>query len=443
MTLNEMQICLLKYKKHLAFLVAVAIVLCAVFIDITKTYTAEVFIKYTGTDANQGLTENGKQLDPHEISDAILIKRAMDAIDTDDITFAKVSRGLEIVPIIPTEEEEKHASWIENFSTYDQTDEKRQFPIYYSVKLTTDESPEIARNLVRSLVEQYCVYYVEQYASVGDIAGIYDDYVLDYDYFETAQILKEKISSNMEYLSNIANNDVNYRSVTNGYSMLDLHAMFKKLLETKLAGVSQKIIDEGISKDSIRLTTTLKNKAETEGLKSEEKAQNAASQRELMDVYSEKNKEYLWDVYESSKEEGNQVRTDTDRDKRHASKKTTYDQMMLDYVNFACESENFAIDKKYSEQYMTAFSGEDTVNGEVEAELKSVVDEYNKIYKMTEVAIQDYNEFKSGRYVCKVSGIVSGDNTPTVFYYTVSIALALSIGLAFIIASELKKKRKI
>lgn len=443
MTLTDVQNCLLKYKKSIAFLVAFAIILCTAFINITKSYTAEVFIKYTGEDASKGLTENGKQLDPHEISDAIIVKRAIDDTGARDITFAKVRRGLEITPIVPTAEEEKHASWIENFSSYDENEEKREMPIYYSVKLTTDVGPEIARNLVRSLVEQYCIYYVENYASESDMIGIYDKSVMEYDYFETVEFLKKKITHNINYLENIASGDINYRSAKNGYSVMDLSSKFANLLDTRLSSVAQKILEQGISKDGDGLALTLKNKAEKQGAMSEQKKTDADTQLELMKVYAEKNKEYLWNMYEQEKSEGEQVRSETERDNSHASRKTTYDQMTLDYVSYMQESENLIIDKEQNEKNVDYFSGMGSKNDEIEAELSEIISEYNKIYKLAEEVIRDYNGYKSARYVCKVSGIVSGDNTPTVFYYTLSIVLALLCGCAIAFILELKRKNKI
>ena len=56
MSVSELQSYLLKYKKFLAIFVSVALLLCATFINVSQSYTAEIYIKYLGDKAESGLT---------------------------------------------------------------------------------------------------------------------------------------------------------------------------------------------------------------------------------------------------------------------------------------------------------------------------------------------------------------------------------------------------
>ena len=83
MSVNELQLYLLKYKKILAIFVSLSIFLCAIFINVSQSYTAEIYIKYLGDKAEEGLSENGKELNPYEISDALVVKKALENIGTE------------------------------------------------------------------------------------------------------------------------------------------------------------------------------------------------------------------------------------------------------------------------------------------------------------------------------------------------------------------------
>ena len=57
-----------------------------------------------------------------------------------------------------------------------------------------------------------------------------------------------------------------------------------------------------------------------------------------MELYAEKNFDYMWEVM-GGDENSTQVWHDTERDNRYSPLKTTYDQMMLDYVDYATNIE--------------------------------------------------------------------------------------------------------
>ena len=125
MSISEFQSYLLKYKKSLAIFVALSLLLCAIFINISQSYTAEIYIKYLGDKAESGLTENGKELNPYEISDALVVKKALDSIGVENTSYNTIRKNISISPIILSSEKAKYASYIENFSDYENTEENK------------------------------------------------------------------------------------------------------------------------------------------------------------------------------------------------------------------------------------------------------------------------------------------------------------------------------
>ena len=98
MSISDFQDYLLKYKKPLAIFVALSLLLCMVFINITQNHTAEVFIKYLGENAELGLTPNNNELNPYEISDALIVKKALESIGEKGANYNSVRKSITITP---------------------------------------------------------------------------------------------------------------------------------------------------------------------------------------------------------------------------------------------------------------------------------------------------------------------------------------------------------
>ena len=113
MSISDFQDYLLKYKKPLAIFVAFSLLLCAFFINITQSRTAEIFIKYLGENAEMGLTPNNQELNPYEISDALIVKKALESIGEKSANYNSVRKNITITPIILSSEEAKYASYID------------------------------------------------------------------------------------------------------------------------------------------------------------------------------------------------------------------------------------------------------------------------------------------------------------------------------------------
>lgn len=441
MSVNEFQSYLSKHKKHLAIFVSLSLLLCVVYMNISQSYTAETFIKYLGENAELGLTPNSSELNPYEISDALIVKKALKSIGAESANHNLVRKNIMVTPVILSSEEAKYASYIDNFSDYENTEENKTQPVYFSVKFTTDQSHEFARKFLTALIEEYRIYYVEKYAYNDDMTLISEKAVMQYDYFETADILENKLRNNISYLKNIIASDTDFRSSQTGYSMSDLAAEYESILQNDLASVSQLIVEKGISKNGAVLKNALQNRADNAILESNTKAEKATSKKELLKTYSKKNKEYVWNA--SNIEDEYQIYPDTERDRIYNTDKTVYDQMILDYVDHRIKSKDLLIDKDFYLNNIKHFSDESVQDPQAEQLLSTICGKYNAIQQLTEKTICDYNNFKSARYLSNVSGIATSENISEVIYLASTLVLSLGFGIIVIVFLELKRKKKI
>lgn len=444
MKIMDLQNSLLKYKAPLAFFVAICILLCNLGIGVVQSHTAETYIKFLGDNAVEGLTPDGKYpLNPYEMTNASVLANAMDRVGELGDNNLKIIEGLTITPVVPYAEEEKYNSWIDSFDDYETSEENKAFDVYYRVSFTSDKGPEHARKVLKAILEEYKSFYVEKYGYESDVLELSDEAVLGYDYFESAQLLEAKIENDIEYFTNLSESDGDYRSPSTSYTANDIVSMYTNLRDTALASVYNNILEDGIARDAETLAANLKTKAEEAGMDRDRNNQKAQTQIELMQVYSKKNKNYLWDA-KYADEESEQVREDTERDYVHSLDKSVYDSMMLEYSNLATSAAYSNIDEKYNNKYAESFLGTaDAENASIQAALEDICSKLNTIHDIAEETIEDYNHYKSAKFIQSITGISVSKTMGEAICYAATIVLSLGLGVVVIILTELKKKGKI
>ncbi len=435
MLLREYLFGIFEYRRITAFLVAVSVLLCTMKLKSSESYTAQIVIKYTDPRAEEGFTENGSQINPYEINSPLVVKNALSVLGFKNVNTEAVCSGLAITPIVPTAEDEKYASWIAQFSDYENTEEQKRHTVYYSVKFTTPLGKDYAKRVLNAVISQYRLYYVENYTFNKDITNLSGDAALEYDYYDTVDMLRKKINNNIEYLTQIASDDVDYRSPQTGYSLTDLAAEYKSLAEQDLSVAERMVVENGLTKNALSLKNTLQNKMTEASYDINLNTRMSETQKTLMDVYSEKNKQYLWDEQngiDGSGSVGSQVRENTERNTAYVQGTSVYDRLVLDYVRYRTNAMNAEIDRQHYETDAAAFSdmsGNTVLRGDLEKRLQSTCDSFNALYALTKKTLTDYNSYKAAQSITCISGVVAHKTANTIFLYAVSFVLAVMMGL--------------
>lgn len=427
---------LYEHKKIFVILLAVSVVLCAVKLKLDESYTSEILIKYIGAKAEDGLAENGEKINPYEIKSPIVIKNALSELGLKTANIDEISRNIIVTPIIPTAEQEKYASWIDKFADYENTEEEKKSTVYYSVKYTTSKGNDYAKRMLSAVISQYRLYYVENYTYNYDITNLSGEAAMQYDYYDTVDMLRKKIKSSTEYLVKISEAEKDYRSPQTGYSLLDLAAEYKSLAEQDLSVAERMVVEKGITKNAWYLRNALKNKVTDSAYDIDLNNKQAETQKNLMTVYSEKNKQYLWDNEKrnnnSDNSESSQVRSGVERDDVYSQNKSVYDQLVLDYVKYRTEALNTDIDRQHYEADADSFPDgfdDNALQNELETSLKNTYEKFNNLYALTKNTLDDYNAYKSAQSIACISGVVAHKTANTVFYYAVGFVLALMLGV--------------
>lgn len=442
MTVTDIQNILLKYMRPLALFVAIVVLLCHGYLEIAQTHTATVYIKYLGEKAENGQAANGSALKPYEINDSYVVGEALKQLGINDIKAASLAQKITVTPVLSTAEQEKYASWIDQFSSYEETEDEKLNPVYYCIQFESEDGVQFAQDFLGALVQQYRIRYGQKYVGQWMVVAETESTILNADYFIAAQRILDRMESNMDYLRTIINGDKNYRSPNTGYSINDLMDAHAFLLETKIAPVNRYILDLGISKDADTLIASLRHSIANAQLDSEKSAQKADTQEHLMAVYAEKNYEYMWEVIDGD-EDNSQVRHDAERDKRYNTVKTTYDQMMLDYVGYATTSRDLLIDKAYNESYLSQFTTVSATNEALDENMAEIYAEYQQLHDLTVRTLEDYNAYLAAQHLMQVSGVQVEETLPDLLYYAVSGILSVGLGVVYVLFLELKREKMI
>lgn len=442
MTVTDIQNALLKHKRLLALFVAIVVLLCHFYLGIAQTHTATVYIKYVGENAENGQAANGSALKPYEITDSYVVGETLKQLGINDIKASSLAQKITVTPVLSTAEKEKYASWIEQFSSYEETEDNKLNPIYYCIQFESEEGIVFARDFLGALVQQYRIHYAQKYIGQHIVVAETEAAILNADYFVAAQRLQERLETNIDYLQTIVNGDKNYRSPNTGYSISDLIEAHAFLLETRLAPANRYILDLGISKDADTLISSLYHSIDNAQLDSEKNAQKAETQEQLMALYAEKNYEYMWEVVDGD-EDNSQVRQDAERDDRYNTVKTTYDQMMLDYVGYATASRDLLIDKAYNECYLSQFTTVSATSEVLDEDLARIYAQYQQLHDLTVRTLEDYNAYLSAQHLMQVSGIQVEETLPDLLFYAVGGILSAGLGVVCVLFLELKRAKKI
>ena len=427
-----------KRKNLIALFVAVALLACHAYLLVGQSYTAAVYIKYLEESAADGITTNGSVLDPYEISEPFIVGKALAQMGMTNANVNAVAQRIRVTPVNSNAEQLKYASWLDQFSNYEKTEEEKATPVYYRIEFKSPEGIQFSRAFLTALIQQYRSFYTERYAGYCEVAVIPGSTVFDADYFYAVDLLQTQIENTRAYLTGILESDFDYRSSVTGYSLQDLIDAYDLLIETEIAPVTQYILDNGISKDVLTLAAELRQQADSAQRSSDENATKAATQVEMMLLYAEKNHEYVSSVI-TPDDYDNQVFGEVERDKDYQRIFSTYDQMMLDYVDYASQSEDLLIDKAYINANLEKFSDGTSAVSAPTDEIKSIYDQYAYLMDMTTKTLDGYNTFKSGRVVMQVSGIRITEALPDMLYYMLSGILALCLSCGLIVVDEVKE----
>ena len=407
-----------------------------------QTYTATMDIQYLNDGASKGLTPTGEKLDPEEIRSAIIVNSALENIGL-DCNVDYIRNSLTVQSILTEDEEERKKAVLEKGEEYDIT------PTNYRVLLTLDSSysGENAQNIMTAIVNQYMIWYGNQYVISRTKPGALDETLLDkFDYIVALDQISEEIDNILNYIYICGES---FRSSQTGFSFYDLQTQLELLRDTRLEDIYVKTLKSGITQDPELLRDYYNSDIADNNLLREKLLREAEEMKKLLDVYEQRMKEAQSsssannksDGTENAEDEGsspiilNKVYEIYDSNENPVYTQNSYEKLMDTYAEYY--SKIYAIDKtitrdKYILSYFSGVSAvaDATSQENIHDEILGLIKRVNSIYEQVNIVGTEYNQSEIANNIRVKSSAISTKGVNIELYMLLGAILFLGLGCA-------------
>lgn len=395
------------------------------FFKSKQTYTASVTIEYTNDDASKGYAPDGTKIKPEEIVSSKNISNAMDNLSL-NISSDYIRNCIQIKSIIPKDEKEKKEAALQNGEKYE------YFATKYKIFFTVDssKSKEFASDVLNSLLSEYYINYSESHINKDTIPVNIKTLIKDnYDYLEIAEIMNTSVSDTLNYLNTQQETYPDFRSANTGYSFKDLYNEYTNISNEQIPNIFSYIFQNKITKDYELLVQKYKNRINSNKLEKQTKDTDLKQLASLIESYATKSKEQV--VYNNENKNDNEFVIKNVED--HTSvDKTTYDKLILQYVDTLEAEEKLNIDTNYCKNVLNTYNENKQNSVEIIHILnKKILNEMTilkKDYKILEQTTNELNEILGAKNIKTKTNIIVNEKFNIKFYMLMAFVVFIIIG---------------
>ncbi len=433
-----------KWKIGILLIVIISLLFVRVYVNRNQTYTAEIIIRYTDNNAKSGYTPNGEKLDVYEITSPTIILSALEDLNIKDSVEVIRSR-VTITPIIPTEVLEIQKSKTKAGEDYE------YFATDYSVRYTvgSNRDGEHARDILDAIIKNYSIYYSGQYLNMGNIPEVdFDTNVGIHDYLEIAEIMETTTKDTISNLENYQNINPNFRSALTGLSFTDIITEYNIIKEFDLPALFQNILNSQITQNKEVLLKKYIHRKEQYILQNTNKINESDIALSLMEAFADSSKS-VPNAY-NREEPGQDFNThDIIISDRFGKTKTTYDNLVDNYVQAGVNAENMLVDAVYCENVISAFSNPvdegidfNLAKESADKSIRYIKTKLSDLYIITHNTMKNYNELNASNNIVSLSGINIISGIAKNLYYLLAMVIGSLLGIIMAITIEIVIKLK-
>ena len=428
----------LRYLKQfslLIFLLAVFGALAVFFYGHSQQrYIASTVIQYTNDGAKEGYTPDGSPLNVEEIYSSTVIDAALTDLGYQS-NIDSIRSNCYVEEVIPETQQKLNEALLE----------KGEDPSYvadtYRVNYVgdNDTGEDYARNMLDAIIKNYYEFYAEKYVEEPlQSNGVSVLAEGDYDYIESAQVLEDSVSEMLDYLLDKRASQPYFRSVETGYTYNDLYRIYNFLYNYEIPSLYAAILSNAETSDIDLLMSRLTKECEDMQLYIENRQERADFLKDLIDHYSERNKDMMDYHYHSSNsgDAGTEyILKDVERDRENSDKETTYDGLIQEYVDLNIGIRQKEIEKEHKEYLLSVFEtalhseGRKTFSPE---EIRQKIDHCANLateyYQYVENTGRELNRQMSANYLTMISSISVQPAVNLKLYLAIAIVLFAIVG---------------
>ena len=407
-----------------------------------QSYTAQSIIKYNYSNAEDGKTPSGEDLDVSEIFSSTVVKEAIEnlglTVNVDTIRSGGTVTG--IVPDDVTKTQEAKIDKGEDVEKYHSTE--------YIVKLSvsSDYSTEYVRTMLDEILSCYFANFGEKYVDYSTIPN--NAAALDgqgYDYIEQAEILNNTVAQITANLGNCQAAHPEFVSSTTGLSLSDLLDEYNYVSDVEIPYLFSEILGGKLTQNREVLLKKYQERYNTYVMDGDVDSEKVAAVLEVIQSYGNKNKDgslYYQRGARSGTEDdtGGFVLSDVYEEDTNIDRTTVYDNLISDYVTILNRQSNTVIDAAYCQYIIGVFqdaadstdvSSENQAFSQqsVEQEIDALQSQLNSLYESLSITMKEYNEYCGAVNLGVLASTTVSEKINVKLYILLGVAVFFILGV--------------
>ena len=407
-----------------------------------QSYTAQSIIKYNYSNAEDGKTPSGEDLDVSDIFSSTVVKEAIEnlglTVNVDTIRSGGTVTG--IVPDDVTKTQEAKIDKGEDVEKYHSTE--------YIVKLSvsSDYSTEYVRTMLDEILSCYFANFGEKYVDYSTIPN--NAAALDgqgYDYIEQAEILNNTVAQITANLGNCQAAHPEFVSSTTGLSLSDLLDEYNYVSDVEIPYLFSEILGGKLTQNREVLLKKYQERYNTYVMDGDVDSEKVAAVLEVIQSYGNKNKDgslYYQRGARSGAEDdtGGFVLSDVYEEDTNIDRTTVYDNLISDYVTILNRQSNNVIDAAYCQYIIGVFqdaadstdvSSENQAFSQqsVEQEIDALQSQLNSLYESLSITMKEYNEYCGAVNLGVLASTTVSEKINVKLYILLGVAVFFILGV--------------
>ena len=400
-----------------------------------QRYIASVVIQYANQGAKDGFTPDGSPLNVEEIYSSTVIDAALKDLGYHSNIDA-IRSNCYVEEIIPESQQKLNEVLLDKGeqSTY----VADTYRVYFIGGSST--SANYAWNVLDAIIKNYCEFYTEKYVEErlqnNGVSALAHG---KYDFIESAQVLEDAVSQMLDYLLSQRAARPYFRSIETGYTYADLYDIYNYLYAYEIPSLYATILGNAETSDIEVLMNRLMKSCEDLDLTIENRRQQADYVKQLIDNYSDRNKEMMDYHYHNSNSQNigtEYILKDVEYDRENGDKETTYDGLIQEYVDLNIGIQNREIEKQHNEYLLSVFRAAMNAQGrqtfsaeEIQEKIDHCANLVTEYYQYVEETGRELNRYLSADYLTMVSSINVSTAVNIKLYLVIAVVLFTLVGV--------------
>ena len=371
-----------------------------------QAYTAQSIIKYNYSQAEDGKTPSGGELDVSEIFSSSVVKQAIENLDL-TVNVDTIRSGGTVTPIVPDDVAKTQAAKIEKG---EDVEEYQSTEYLVALSLSSNYDTEYARTMLDEILSCYFASFGEKYVdyyTIPNNASALDGH--GYDYLEQAEILKNTVSEISSNLINCQKSHPEFISSHTGMSLSDLLDEYNYVGDVEIPYLFSEILGGKLTQNREVLLKKYQERYNTYIMEGDVDTEKVAAVLEVIQSYGNKNKDgslYYQKGARTGTEDdaGGFVLSEVYEYDTKVDRTTVYDTLISDYVTILNRKSSNVIDAAYCQYIIGVFqdaadstdvSSENKAFSQqsVEQEIDALQSQLNSLYESLSITMKEYNEY--------------------------------------------------